>query len=70
MNIIIYQIALTGNCLLFLSIPNFVKTQSVILLSSGYKKDSIINYGLFTFIMTSKLDCNDFICTIVYSLMS
>ena len=27
-------------------------------------------YSLFTFIMSSKLWCNDFICNIVYSLMS
>ena len=27
-------------------------------------------YALFTLMMTSKLGCDDFICTIVYSLMS
>ena len=30
----------------------------------------LVNYSLFTFTMSSKLGYDDFICNIVYSLMS
>ena len=40
-------------------------------LSIEYYKSDVSDWeSLFIFMMTSKLGCDDFICTIVYSLMS
>ena len=41
-----------------------------VIVSHGNTQLYIQQYSLFTFMMTSKLGCDDFICNIVYSLIS